>query len=235
MICGARRESITAERVFRIRTRLPSSSPTIRGRSMIVPQRAGAAHGTRRCARRCEERGGNTRPAGGRRPRPRSTAQSPLRTMRTGTGARVRTPAPPSSSPTTMRRSSANAPQRAGAAQRKVRGACRSESAFSVRMQPREPHRTARNLLSRGRPLDGARPAAPHRNVRGERRARPSMTYDLGDWMSVHPRSPPSPATVRRSSANEPQRAGATQRKAAICLTRPLAGAMARQAVQISC
>jgi hypothetical protein len=132
MICGARRESITAERVFRIRTRLPSSSPTIRCRSMIVPQRAGAAHGTRRCACRCEERGGNTRSAGGRRPRPRSTAQSPLQTMRPGTGTRVRTPAP-SSSPTTMRRSSANAPQRAGAAQRKVAIARRCERRYSFR------------------------------------------------------------------------------------------------------
>ena len=55
----------------------------------------------------------------------------------------------------------------------------------------------------------------PVSNARGERRgrgrARPSMTYDLGDWMSVHPRAASVACTTRRSSANAPQRTG--QRK----------------------
>ena len=47
----------------------------------------------------------------------------------------------------------------------------------------------------------GSAAYAPRRNVRGERRdqrrARSSMTYDLGDWMSVRAQPPRSPATMR--------------------------------------
>ena len=88
---------------------------------------------------------GQLRAARSRRGAPTFPPQRPRRTTRSGRAlADDATHSPPSLA--TMRRSSANAPQRAGASQRKVamRAPMRSEH-YAFALQPREPDRTAGN------------------------------------------------------------------------------------------
>ena len=121
-----------------------------------------------------------------------------------------------------MRRASANAPQRAGASQREggdERACVRARHLFEVQLKRVLHGPTLRTRLSplrprrRGAPRIAAFPITrrhPHqRDVR-------NLAVEL--WRALRVRTPAAhlAAATRRSSANAPQRAGASQWKVAI-------------------
>jgi len=140
---------------------------------------------------------------------------------------------PPTSPPMT-RRSSAHAPQRAGASQRKVAmsapvqkgvidsSSSRALAAIRLRRRPRcAAHRRARRDARAHR--DGRRRCARRCGEGITSRASASRTRSNDATGDAHARQytrpPVTPAATRRPSANAPQRAGASRWKVAMSAT----------------